>query len=104
MSAPDFEPVVVVTRHPDFADEITLHYLEARVVYLDLGSSFNVTPDDAEDAREWADAVWRDVSDLPADHAARAEVLGVIATTVERYFRVTLAGDELALEPVEEDA
>lgn len=97
------EPVVVVTRHPDFEDSISLYGVDARVVYVDLGRSFDTTPTDAEEASEWAEGTWASVADLPAGHPARAEVLDVIATTCERFFRVAVVYDKLALTAVEEE-
>ena len=84
----EIKPVIVVTRHPDFSDEISVHGVEADVVYIDLGSSFDRTPDDEDQAREWAQSIWDDVKDLPDGHPARDEVLNVISTTVEDYFDV----------------
>jgi len=89
--------VVVVTRHPDFEDDISLHGVEARVVYIDLGSSFTIHPDDADQAREWSESVWHDLDGLPADHPARAEVAEVISNAVEPYFQVTVEGTTLTL-------
>lgn len=98
------DPVIVVTRHPDFADEITLHGVQADVVYLDLGSSFDTTPNDEEQGREWAESVWGEVKTLPAGHPARAEVLQVIADTVQyvvtREQLAALLGVELETLPL----
>src|SRR5262245_59328256 len=79
-------PVIVVTRHPDYSDEISVHGVEAKVIYMDLGSSFDTTPNDEAQAAEWAQETWAEVKDLPADHPARDEVREVIAYTVENYF------------------
>jgi hypothetical protein len=83
---PTMKPVIVIVRHPDYSDDIILHYAEANVVYIDLGSSFDTTPDNEEQAREWARDTWSEVKDLPEDHTARASVLETITYTVERYF------------------
>lgn len=90
-------PVVVVTRHPDYADEINVYGTEIKLVYIDLGSSFTITPEDAGQAREWAEGLWNEVSDLPATHPARDNVATVIADTVERYFTVVRDGVKLEL-------
>jgi hypothetical protein len=93
-------PVIVVTRHPDYSDEITLHGVEADVVYIDLGSQFDTTPNDEEEARDWAEGVWSELRDLPADHPARDEVEEIIGTTVENYFTVEREGTTLKLHEV----
>jgi len=80
------KPIVMVTRHPDYGDEIELHGVDASVIYIDLGSQFDTTPDDDDQACEWAQNVWQDVKDLPEDHPARESVRNVIGYTVERYF------------------
>jgi hypothetical protein len=94
-------PVVVVTRHPDYADEINVYGTEIKVIYLDLGSSFSGTPEDATQAQEWAESEWDALRDLPATHPARDEVATVISTAVERYFTTVRDGNRLELHPVE---
>lgn len=77
-----YEPVMVVFRHPDHATETTEHYLDVRVVDIDLGASFDITiicPDDLDTIAEYADALRGEVADLPADHTARIEVEQIIA-------------------------
>lgn len=83
-------PVVVVTRHPDASNEIGVHGFRARVIDIDLGSSFDGQPDDDEQAREWAESVLHSVRDLPNDHPGRLEVESVVRNTCDR-----LDGDEL---------
>lgn len=79
-------PTVVVTRHPDFADDISVHELDdVRLVYIDLGSEFERRPYNEDQAREWALSMWDDVKDLPDDHGAKAVVREVISYTVEDY-------------------
>ena len=76
-----YEPVMVVFRHPDYATDTTEHYLDVRVVDIDLGSSFDITTrsaDDDDTIAEYADALRDEVSDLPADHTARIEVEQII--------------------------
>jgi len=90
-------PVIVVIRHPDYSDDISLHGLEAQVVYIDLGSSFDRTPDDAEQAREWAESTWEELAELEPDHPARAEVAECITIAVEAYFQVVVDGSEMTL-------
>jgi hypothetical protein len=79
------KPVVVVTRHPDSEDQISLHGVEAEVVYIDLGSSFDCTPNDEEQARDWAEGFVRQARELPEGHPAREEILGIVAATIEGY-------------------
>jgi hypothetical protein len=76
-----YEPVMVVFRHPDYDTDTTEHYLDVRVVDIDLGSSFDITTrsaDDDDTIAEYADALRDEVSDLPADHTARIEVEQII--------------------------
>lgn len=71
------EPVIVITRHPDFSDEIEIYGAEIKVVYIDLGASFDVTkigPEDREEIEEWAEGVRAEVADLPNDHPAKGSV------------------------------
>jgi len=82
----DIAPVVLVVRHPDYSDDINVYGAEVKLVYIDLGSSFDSTPDSEEQAREWAQSVWGEVKDLPEDHPARISVRETIGYTVERYF------------------
>lgn len=94
---PDHDPIILVVRHPDYSDEIELYGVEARTVYIDLGSSFDTTPDSPEEAREWAEGTWAEVADLPSDHPAREAVLHVIGYTVEEYFSVSVKRNKLVL-------
>lgn len=82
------EPVIVVTRSPDASDEISVYGVEPepKIVYIDLGSSFDTKPNDEEQAKEWMEGVWEDVKHLPDGHPARAEVMQVIEYTVDDYF------------------
>lgn len=75
------EPVIVVFRHPDYNTETTEHYLDVRVIDIDLGSSFDITSgsrDDEDTIAEYADHLRAEVADLPADHSARVEVESII--------------------------
>ncbi len=76
-------PVVVVVRHPDYANDITVYGGEVRVIEADLGGSFDITtsPDEgtAEEALDTANWLEESVSDLPADHPARGAVASVAA-------------------------
>jgi hypothetical protein len=76
-------PVVVVVRHPDYANDITVYGGEVRVIEADLGGSFDMSasPDEysADEALETADWLEESVSDLPADHPARGAVASVAA-------------------------
>ena len=74
-------PVIVVTRHPDFADEIQLFGLNAKVIYIDQGSSFDVTkigPDDRPEVEEWV-----------ADHLKELE--GIDNPEAELYVKEILS-------------
>lgn len=69
------QPAVVVVRHPDFADDITVYGVEdCVVVYIDQGAEFNGRPDTREQFNEWSGGVREQLNDLRAGHPARAQV------------------------------
>lgn len=72
------QPMIVVVRHPDWATVETLHYVEADVVDIDLGGSFDITAmnrADKETAREYAADLRKQVEHLPLDHTGRVDVI-----------------------------
>lgn len=80
------EPAQVIIRHPDFADDIYVYGTSLRTIYIDLGSSFDVTKlgvEDREQVEEWAESLRHEVADLPAEHPARLKVEEVISETME---------------------
>lgn len=75
---PTYEPMIVVVRHPDWGTDTSEHYLDATVVDIDLGNSFDITamgPDDADTALEYATDLRKKVEHLPDDHTGRWAVL-----------------------------
>jgi len=76
-------PVVVITRHPDYPNAITVHGGDVRIVDIDLGSSFDMSRtaqyDDADEAEQYALGLEEEISDLPAGHPARREVEDTIS-------------------------
>lgn len=68
-------PISVITRHPDFPNDI--HVIPpgtVRVVNIDFGGAFDITHTGVEDAPEifeWAVSLRDEVADLPPTHQAR---------------------------------
>ncbi len=90
MASDHVEPVIVVTRDPDREDQISLYGLpeETRVIYLDLGSSFDIGrlgAGDDEDIRMWLETKFLQLDGLPSDHAARDEILEVVDRVRRRF-------------------
>jgi methylaspartate ammonia-lyase len=87
----EYEPVIVVYRHPDYATETTEHYLDVRVVDIDLGASFDITnlaPGECDDVREYVTHLREQVADLPLDHEGRMEVEAIADQIMEQVSRV----------------
>lgn len=80
--ATDTTPVIVVVRHPDYGTEIALHGLDAQVINVDLGGSFDMGHsceyDDSNAAHDYADELEREIADLSADHPAREQLVDII--------------------------
>lgn len=74
-------PVVVVVRHPDSANEVTLYECEAAVIDIDLGSSFDAAQLDDSTRAEVAEWAWglRELANrLPVLHRARLDVRDIV--------------------------
>jgi hypothetical protein len=93
-------PVVIVTRHPDFENEFEVVGGEVDVFDIDLGSSFNGSPDDRDEAEDWAlsklaqasihsDEVYEKVFEIVAqvveDHINGAELLQLVRVKGQEY-------------------
>jgi hypothetical protein len=81
-----YEPIEVVIRHPDCADDFYSWGLNHRTIYLDLGSSFDITrigPSDKATVEEWVEGVLDEIKDLPEDHPARETIDETIANVRE---------------------
>jgi hypothetical protein len=78
------QPVVVFIRHPDNTYVET--FGDVRTIVLDLGGAFDVTNLISEDQSyvdEWIEGTREEISDLAADHPARAYVEAVIEGLLE---------------------
>jgi hypothetical protein len=85
-----YDTVILTVRHPDYGNEFEVFGPgSTRIIDVDLGSSFDGSPDDRDQAEEWlynmAD-YWVELR--AADHDDAAESLeGILASTVEEFFR-----------------
>ena len=74
-----YEPMIVVVRHPDWATIVELHYVEATVVQIDMGSEYDITDLSSgweiDQALEEAAYLRKRVEHLPADHTGRIDVI-----------------------------
>lgn len=83
-------PVVVIVRHPEMEDQ-TWQFTGVgvpQIIYLDLGSSFDITrPTEADDAevRSWLEATEAELAQLPSDHPAREVIAGTISEVREAF-------------------
>lgn len=84
-------PVVLVVRDPDTSDDIRRYGLPANVevIYLDLGSSFDIGHPggwwERVEASEWVEVHLEQIQGLPPGHGARAHVEAVVAAVCERF-------------------
>ena len=75
-------PVVLIIRDPDSPNDVDLFGIEARVINVDLGSSFNGPKGfDAEDkaCAEWARSTLAAIAELSTEHPARKRVASLLA-------------------------
>lgn len=76
--AAPYQPLIVITRHPDFPDDIRSFGECTPTVYLDLGASLDVTklgPDDEEAVRDLIASAQEQVRNLPDSHPGKQHVL-----------------------------
>lgn len=76
--------IILVVRHPDYGNEYTIDG-DARVLDIDLGSSFDGTPDGADQAEEWVENLdgWLDW--VPVTSSVFTRAIDVIRNAVDRY-------------------
>jgi hypothetical protein len=75
-------PVVLIIRDPDSPNDVGLFGIEARVIDVDLGSSFDGRKGfDAEDkaCAEWARSTLGAIAELSTEHPARKRVASLLA-------------------------
>lgn len=75
---------VLVVRDPDESNAITTDG-DVHVIDIDLGSGFDGTPDDTDEATEWASGQLRGLDDVPTNTAVFKAAIDTISSTVEDY-------------------
>lgn len=75
---------VLVVRDPDSANEITTDG-DVQVIDIDLGSSFDGTPNDAKQALDWAKNLERWLADVPVDSPVFRDAVVTVQTAVVDY-------------------
>lgn len=82
-------PIVLVVRHPDYGNDYTVdhqgHEPGVSIIDIDLGASFDGTPDHPADAEEFAENIDHWLRDVPVSSRVFSEVIDVVRTTVDRY-------------------
>jgi hypothetical protein len=76
--------IVLVVRHPDYANAITVDG-DVKVIDIDLGGSFYGSPGNDEDALEWAKNLEEWLYQVPTDSPAFTATVETVAEAVERY-------------------
>lgn len=57
-------PVIIITRHPDYENDIRVFGGEATIIDVDLGSSFDSHADSVEEWSEWVEGYGDDIASL----------------------------------------
>lgn len=82
------ETIVVVQRHPDYSDDILSFGRPIREIYIDLGSSFDITrltDSDIPQVAEFIKGLRQEVEDLSPEHGARVFVEETITQILEDH-------------------
>jgi hypothetical protein len=94
-------PIILITRHPDFADDIQTENIEDPIViYLDLGSSFDaskVGKSDHHEVLEWAASHMCDLKKLPDGSRLKTQAMSTVRDMMLRA-DVTMAEVDEMLE------
>lgn len=75
---------VLVVRHPDYANQITVDG-DVEVIDIDLGASFYGSPDDAAEALEWAQNLEFWLHDVQVVSPVFTAAVETVAAAVERH-------------------
>lgn len=83
-------PAVLVIRDPDTSDQIELFGLPegVKVIYLDLGSSFDISKPswwDRGEASRWVESHLATLAELPSAHRARIALQEVVDLVCARF-------------------
>jgi len=80
---PGEKPIVLCVRHPDYANDFTVHG-DVRIIDIDLGGGMDITHGVERDVAAEYIWSWRNqVRDLPRDHPIRRDVYGAIWSVIE---------------------
>lgn len=77
-------PIVLVIRHPDYGNEYVVDG-DVETIDIDLGSSFNGTPDDSGQAEEWVESINYWLDGVPVTSPVFAAVVETVLNTVGRF-------------------